>query len=141
MHSNEDYDGCSFHSRDSAKGLMHDVFEAMDITADTAWHLFRLLDDSDDHRIDLDRFVEGCLRLQGAAKSTDIHMLMYESRWTLKKVDEIFRHVQESCSTPLQQQMPQGGFKTNGALDISELALTCRKALDSQGEAVPCYSI
>jgi len=71
------------------------VFDAMDITTDTAWHLFRLLDCDETHRIDLSTFVEGCLRLQGTAKTMDLKMLTYESQWTMKKVDDIINYLEE----------------------------------------------
>jgi len=71
------------------------IFDAMDITTDTAWHLFRLLDCDETHRIDLSTFVEGCLRLQGTAKTMDLKMLTYESEWTMKKVDDIMKYLEE----------------------------------------------
>jgi len=72
-------------------------FESIDISIDSAWHLFCLLDSdySDkDHRIGLDSFVDGCLRLQGAAKAVDLHLLRYESRWTMTRITQILRFLE-----------------------------------------------
>lgn len=61
-------------------------FEVLGITSDDAWNLFKLLDDDDSNQIELEEFVSGCLRLRGSARSIDSHMLLYESRWTMRKV-------------------------------------------------------
>jgi len=70
------------------------IFESLDITIESAWHLFRLLDTSGDHLIQLDDFIEGCLRLQGTAKTVDLHMLRYESRWTMNRLTELIRFLE-----------------------------------------------
>mmetsp|Transcript_65243 Transcript_65243/g.180970 ORF Transcript_65243/g.180970 Transcript_65243/m.180970 type:complete len:571 (+) Transcript_65243:59-1771(+) len=64
-------------------------FHSLEITVDDAWNLFRLLDDNESNSIDLEEFVTGCLRLRGSARSIDIHMLMYESKWTMRKLSEV----------------------------------------------------
>jgi len=64
-------------------------FRSLEITVDDAWNLFRLLDDNESNSIDLEEFVTGCLRLRGSARSIDIHMLMYESKWTMRKLSEV----------------------------------------------------
>mmetsp|Transcript_25899 Transcript_25899/g.34989 ORF Transcript_25899/g.34989 Transcript_25899/m.34989 type:complete len:216 (+) Transcript_25899:3-650(+) len=64
-------------------------FDGLDLTTDDAWNLFKLLDSNESNSIDLEEFVAGCLRLRGRARSIDIHMLLYESRWIMKRVDAV----------------------------------------------------
>jgi len=64
-------------------------FHSLEITATDAWNLFKLLADDDGSGINLESFVTGCLRLRGSARSVDIHMLMYESRWMRKRISDL----------------------------------------------------
>merc|ERR1711920_192601 len=43
---------------------MQDYFQSLDIKVADAWTLFKLIDESNDHVIDLDQFIEGCLQLK-----------------------------------------------------------------------------
>merc|ERR1712007_320338 len=53
-------------------------FESMELETSDAWTLFKLLDHDMTHEIDIEEFVEGCLRLRGFAKSIDMARLMHE---------------------------------------------------------------
>eukprot|EP00969_Alexandrium_andersonii_P224421 9911471-Alexandrium_andersonii.AAC.1 len=64
-------------------------FQALDMTVDEAWNFFKLLDVSGTNVIDADDFVSGCMRLRGTARSIDMHMLLYESRWVMRKLSMI----------------------------------------------------
>merc|ERR1712113_1301411 len=60
--------------------------ESLDVTAEDSAMLFRLLDLDDSGFINFDEFCGGLLRLQGDAKSFDIHCLIFEqekfiARW------------------------------------------------------------
>ncbi|CAJ1360797.1 unnamed protein product, partial [Effrenium voratum] len=48
--------------------LMH-VFDALELSVEDAWALFRTLDSDGDSRVGPLEFLEGCLRLKGAARS------------------------------------------------------------------------
>lgn len=63
--------------------------DGMGITPDDAWNLFRLMDIDESQDIDMEEFVGACLRLRGSARAVDSHLLMYESRWTMRKVMEV----------------------------------------------------
>jgi len=83
-------------------------FASMDITVDEAFSLFKLLDIDDTRVINIEAFVTGCLRLRGSAKSIDIAMMMYESRWTMQRFMHLMKtfHVQFE---QLQQQLLGSG--------------------------------
>merc|ERR1740121_2386349 len=59
--------------------------DALGVTADNARMLFRLMDTKELGRINLEEFSEGCLRLQGEAKSTDVHILIHQIKLFLSK--------------------------------------------------------
>jgi len=103
-------------------------FASMELTVDEAFSLFTLLDTEETHIIDIDAFVTGCLRLRGNAKSIDVAMMMYQSRWAAQRslhhlailskqvkalVDLHGLEVSVSASLPITSglsQMP-GGFR------------------------------
>merc|ERR1712157_403426 len=68
--------------------------DALGITADNTRMLFRLMDVDNSGRIDLDEFCEGCLRLQGEARSIDIHTLIFQVKLFLTKWSEFTDYVE-----------------------------------------------
>lgn len=74
-------------------------FASMDLNVDEAWSLFKLLDADGSHIIDMDKFVNGCLRLVGNAKSIDIAMLSYESKWMIDRFAAFTQTMDEQFST------------------------------------------
>lgn len=72
--------------------------EALDINAENARMLFRLLDRDGSLKVDIDEFCEGCLRLQGDAKSFDVHTMMYQMRSFLTKWSDFTIYVEERFS-------------------------------------------
>merc|ERR1740123_2878280 len=69
--------------------------EALGISADNTRILFRLMDIDGSGRIDVDEFCEGCLRLQGEAKSIDVHMLLFQVRQFLMKWADFTEYVED----------------------------------------------
>merc|ERR1712129_184332 len=63
---------------------MEAYFQSLDIKISDAWTLFRLLDQSNDHVIDMNKFIEGCLQLRGPATAVDIRNLASEIHWFAK---------------------------------------------------------
>ncbi|CAK0864392.1 unnamed protein product [Prorocentrum cordatum] len=54
-------------------------FGALGLDVSVARALFVLLDVDDSNAVNIDEFVQGCLRLKGSARSIDVNMLLYES--------------------------------------------------------------
>jgi len=69
--------------------------EALGISADNTRVLFRLLDVDNSGRIDLEEFSEGCLRLQGEAKSIDVHTLIYQIKKFLTKWSDFTKYIDD----------------------------------------------
>jgi len=69
--------------------------EALEINAENARMLFRLLDKDGSKKVDIDEFCQGCMRLQGDAKSFDVHMLMFQIRLFLAKWSDFTVYVED----------------------------------------------
>lgn len=70
--------------------------EALDVCANDARVLFKLLDRDDNGEIDILEFCDGCMRLKGDAKSFDIHCMIYESQRIMYKNAEFMSFVEEA---------------------------------------------
>lgn len=69
--------------------------EALEINAENARMLFRLLDKDGSKKVDIEEFCEGCMRLQGDAKSFDIHMIMFQNKQFLAKWSDFTVYVED----------------------------------------------
>merc|ERR1740123_1967431 len=98
--------------------------EALDIVANDARVLFRLLDRDQSGIIDIDEFCDGCMRLKGEAKSFDVHCMIYEStrlmnRWadfmdfSEERLNNIDGFVQRAnrAARPKRKDEAQKGWK------------------------------
>jgi len=59
---------------------VHEYFALLDLDISDAYMLFTLLDEDESGGIDIEEFVEGCLRLKGAARSIDLAILERDIR-------------------------------------------------------------
>jgi hypothetical protein len=59
--------------------------ESLGVDLNDAWTLFKLMDHDQLHLIDIGKFVAGCLRLNGPARSVDLAVLMFEHRWLMDR--------------------------------------------------------
>jgi len=69
--------------------------EALGISAEDTHMLFRLLDTDGSKEIDINEFCEGCLKLQGFAKSFDVHAMIYQVRQFLDKWSDFTVYVEQ----------------------------------------------
>merc|ERR1719384_2993747 len=72
--------------------------DALGISAENTRMLFRLLDLDESGRIDMHEFCDGCLRLQGEAKSMDVHTMIFQVRRFLAKWSEFTAYVEDRFS-------------------------------------------
>merc|ERR1712079_101251 len=77
---------------------VHDYISALEITVDNAQCLFRLLDVDRSGKVDMDEFIQGCLRLQGEATSVDVNTLIYQLKHFMKKWSKFAAFVDEKLS-------------------------------------------
>merc|ERR1740123_2677565 len=74
---------------------MGGYLDALGISAANAQLLFHLVDADTSGRIELDEFCTGCLRLQGEAKSIDVHTMLYQVNKFLNRWAEFTEFVEE----------------------------------------------
>lgn len=67
--------------------------DALEISGEDARMFFRLLDADGSGEVDMKEFMDGCLRLQGDAKSIDVHALIHSTKVTLAR----FAHFADFC--------------------------------------------
>jgi len=68
-------------------------FAALGLEVSDAWTLFKLLDTQERGVIEIEDFVEGCLKLKGSARSLDMARMMYENRWIMNKLVRLSQDV------------------------------------------------
>merc|ERR1712187_788327 len=67
--------------------------EELGISTGEAEGLFTLLDADDSGTIDVDEFVNGCIRVTGGPKAVDLVTVLFEFRKLQKKVRDVQRHI------------------------------------------------
>lgn len=85
--------------------------DALEIRADNTRTLFRLLDTDDSGNINIDEFCDGCLRLQGEAKSMDVHTMIFQVRRFLTKWSEFTAYVEEALDVAKDRDPSRKGFE------------------------------
>eukprot|EP00747_Dinoflagellata_sp_TGD_P035795 gnl/TRDRNA2_/TRDRNA2_138084_c1_seq1.p1 gnl/TRDRNA2_/TRDRNA2_138084_c1~~gnl/TRDRNA2_/TRDRNA2_138084_c1_seq1.p1 ORF type:complete len:135 (-),score=25.91 gnl/TRDRNA2_/TRDRNA2_138084_c1_seq1:337-741(-) len=70
-----------------------DYFAALEIDPLDALTLFKLLDYDGGGVIEASEFVDGCMRLKGQARSIDMALALYESRWIRERLTNFIDYV------------------------------------------------
>jgi len=65
------------------------LFHRFELEPADAWTLFMLLDTEGTGDVDVEEFVEGCMRLKGQAKAVDIAVLLHDLRLMKKRLQNI----------------------------------------------------
>merc|ERR1712080_202432 len=83
---------------------MHDnrvlaYLDSLDIDINDVWHFFMMVDRDGDCNIDLEEFMEGCIRLRGPAKSLDIAKMMYDDKMLRRKLQLFMKSVETNFAT------------------------------------------
>jgi len=71
------------------KPAVKDLLHAMEIEANDAWTLFKLLDIDGSGSVDIQEFVNGCLGLKGGAKGIHVAQQTYECRWMMDAFEDL----------------------------------------------------
>lgn len=70
------------------------LFDTMDLEISDVWTLFSLLDVDRSGIIDIEEFVDGCVRLRGPAKGIDMAKLSYDSKWIRHRLTAFMRYME-----------------------------------------------
>eukprot|EP00929_Paragymnodinium_shiwhaense_P071906 TRINITY_DN36514_c0_g1_i1.p1 TRINITY_DN36514_c0_g1~~TRINITY_DN36514_c0_g1_i1.p1 ORF type:complete len:776 (+),score=165.94 TRINITY_DN36514_c0_g1_i1:78-2330(+) len=73
-------------------GRIREAFLTLEITPQDSWTLFKLLDSHQQGLVNVEQFVAGCMKLNGPAKSIDMNVLLYESRWMMDKLSTFMEY-------------------------------------------------
>merc|ERR1712228_52043 len=68
---------------------MQAFLQTCEIDNTDAWTFFKLLDTDGGGCVDCQKFVEGCIRLKGNAKSIHVAQLMYHHKWIMDKLCDV----------------------------------------------------
>jgi len=95
-----DEDNSGFVTADELEYFLEDpnlrkYVAALDINAEDARMMFRLLDRDDSMRVDIHEFCEGCIRLQGQAKAFDVHVMIFKLQLFLSRWSDFTVYVEE----------------------------------------------
>jgi len=84
-------------------------FTTLELDVSQAKALFKLMDVDGTNSVGMNEFLDGCMRLRGAAKSIDVNMLLYEneqmiSKWTafMEKTDQTLEHLQKALGVEIK---------------------------------------
>lgn len=97
---------------------MQRYFEAIDIDMSEAEGLFRLLDINGSGAIDIEEFLNGCIRFRGPAKALDLCLLLQMSSRTLDRVQVV---IDEFLKVDARLQMVERGHKKGSAVEVQPL--------------------
>lgn len=81
---------------------LQEYLAALELDADDARALFKLLDGDGSGEIDIQEFCDGCLRLKGEAKSFDINCLIYNSKRADGKLGQVIDGVEVMISLHME---------------------------------------
>ena len=85
---------------DFGKQEIRTTFAALEIKANDAKTLFRLLDRNASGSLNGEEFVDGCIRLRGAADGLDMAKLLNDSRWLKQTLVTLAGEISACCRTP-----------------------------------------
>lgn len=88
-----DKDGKGTIGLDEVKAYLQDprvqgYFNALGLETSDTERLFKLIDDDGSGDVDVDEFLDGCLRLKGQARSIDVYAIMHDLKIVENKLDE-----------------------------------------------------
>merc|ERR1719223_2064720 len=81
-------------------------FQSFQLDVTQAKTLFRLLDSDGSNDVNIEEFVEGCMRMRGQARSIDVHQLLYESQEVMRRQAEFMRNIEAQL---MEMKSPEGG--------------------------------
>lgn len=74
-------------------------FAVLDMNVTDALEMFKLIDTNHSKCVDIDEFVEGCLRLRGSARAIDVERLYVEHKISMHKLRTTMRNLERRMRT------------------------------------------
>lgn len=70
-------------------------FKSLELDTSEARALFVLLDVEETNEVPIEKFIDGCMKMRGDAKSIDVNMLLYENEKMLSKITSFTEYAEE----------------------------------------------
>merc|ERR1712139_92876 len=74
-------------------------FQVLGMDPDDIQRLFQLIDQDESGEVEVNEFLDGCLRLKGEARSIDLHTVMYDCKACLRHTAEMVGYLQSKDPT------------------------------------------
>lgn len=117
-----------------AEPAVQAYFATLELDTADAWTLFKLIDCEKANKVDVNEFIDGCMRLKGSAKSIDIACIMQENKWMRRKITDFIAYVE------LQFQI-LGGEAIDDALSDGTPDTSKKTALDARRLVSPDFDV
>jgi len=99
--------------------------QSLELDVSQARALFVLLDLDESDEVPIDKFIDGCMRMRGDAKSIDVNMLLYENEKILAK----FTHFSDYCEEQFTRISQALGLRPNNLAQKSRRPSTAQNGL------------
>jgi len=107
-------------------------FDSLGIDPSDAWDLFKLLDVDSSQSIDVEEFIDGCMRLRGPAKALQLAKMMYENKIMRKQLSTFMRYVQSTLASLADGNPPSQDMRRDfGKSSIIEAGLAAELQMAS----------
>jgi len=124
-----------FHEHVSNERLAS-YLQALQIDTSQVDLLFSLLDKDDSDEIQIEEFLEGCLKIKGDAKSIDIHTLLFQNRRILHKVQVFMTYAEAQFSNLAELLGYMIGISPSDAVLSNESAVAANHTASKQSTPV-----
>lgn len=117
---------------------MRTYFQVLGMDPDDVERLFKLIDQDASGEVEVQEFLDGCLRLKGEARSIDLHTVMYDCKACLHRVNALIEHlhVSEDALRKANVSAPMLGSSTPSALVAQTLENDGRHSESLAGRAM-----
>jgi len=102
------------------------LYKSLEIDPSDAWSFFKLLDKDGSGFVDLEEFIDGCIRLKGKATGFHMERIAYENKWLMEMLAKVSLDVTLLSESVVARSQGQGDLK-----DVHKSVLDLQKLLSS----------
>eukprot|EP00929_Paragymnodinium_shiwhaense_P034652 TRINITY_DN1881_c0_g4_i1.p1 TRINITY_DN1881_c0_g4~~TRINITY_DN1881_c0_g4_i1.p1 ORF type:complete len:686 (+),score=100.50 TRINITY_DN1881_c0_g4_i1:20-2077(+) len=119
---------------------VREYFALLELDTSDAWMLFKLLDDDGSGIINVEEFVDGCLRLKGTARSIDLAKLSMEFKHISQRFNDDLRALNGQISD-VQKAMDMQGLVAASHCGGELLSVVCAEPTHARAESAGMCSV
>eukprot|EP00913_Durusdinium_trenchii_P033037 g30928.t1 len=76
-------------------GQVQTIFESIGLDVWDAWSFFKLLDLDAGGAVEIEEFLQGCLRLRGEARAMDVVKIVHDQGWLIRQQSRFWTFMEE----------------------------------------------